>query len=64
MTISTDLAILNNISSSQVPKYFLNWQILVAMFNEFYNIPRALLLNGSPVSALVLKSNRSGLLMV
>ena len=29
-----------------------------------YNIPRACLLNRSPVPAMVLKSNRSGLLMV
>ena len=31
MTISTDLAI----SNSFVPKYWLHWQILVAIFNEF-----------------------------
>ena len=34
MTISTDLAISNSMSSL-VPKYWLNWQILVAIFNEF-----------------------------
>ena len=34
MTISTHLAILNSMSSF-VPKYWLNWQILVAIFNEF-----------------------------
>ena len=34
MTTSTDLAISNNMSSF-VPKYWLNWQILVAIFNEF-----------------------------
>ena len=33
-------------------------------FNYFYNIPRAWLLNRSPVPAMVLQSNRSGLLMV
>ena len=34
MTISTHLAISNNMSSF-VPKYWLNCQILVAIFNEF-----------------------------
>ena len=34
MTISTDLAILNSMSSF-VPKFWLNWQILVAICNEF-----------------------------
>ena len=34
MTISTDLAILDSISSF-VPKLWLNWQILLAIFNEF-----------------------------
>ena len=34
MTILTDLAISNSMSSF-VPKYWLNWQILVAIFNEF-----------------------------
>ena len=34
MTISTHLAISNSMSSF-VPKYWLNWQILVAIFNEF-----------------------------
>ena len=34
MTISTHLAISNNMSSF-VPKYWLNWKILVAVFNEF-----------------------------
>ena len=34
MTISTDLAISSSLSSF-VPKYWLNWQILVAIFNEF-----------------------------
>ena len=34
MTISTDLAILNCMSSF-VTKYWQNWQILVAMLNEF-----------------------------
>ena len=34
MTISTDLAILNNMSNF-VPKYSQNWQILVAICNEF-----------------------------
>ena len=34
MTISSDLAISNSMSS-YVPKYWLNWQILVAIFNEF-----------------------------
>ena len=33
MTISADLAISNSMSSS-VPKSWLNWQILVAIFNE------------------------------
>ena len=34
MTISTHLAISNSMPSF-VPKYWLNWQILVAVFNEF-----------------------------
>ena len=34
MTISTHLAILNSMLSF-VPKYWLNWQILVAILNEF-----------------------------
>ena len=34
MTISADLAISNSILSF-VPKYWLNWQILVAISNEF-----------------------------
>ena len=34
MTILTDLAISNSMSSF-VPKYWLNWQILVAICNEF-----------------------------
>ena len=34
MTILTDLAISNSMSSF-VPKYWLNWQILVAMSDEF-----------------------------
>ena len=34
MTISTDLAISNSMSSV-VPKYWLNWQILVAILMNF-----------------------------
>ena len=34
MTISTDLAISNSMSSF-VPKYRLNWQILVTILNKF-----------------------------
>ena len=34
MIISTDLPISKGMSSF-VPKYWLNWQILVAIFNEF-----------------------------
>ena len=36
MNISTDVAILNSISSF-VPKYWLMWQILVVIFDEFVN---------------------------
>ena len=40
-------------------------QIMLSYFLSVnYNIPRAWLLNRSPVPAMVLKSNRSGLLMV
>ena len=35
MTISTDLAIYNSMSSF-VSKYWLNWQMLVAIINEFH----------------------------
>ena len=35
MTISTHLAVSNSMSSF-VPKYWINWQILVAIFNEFH----------------------------
>ena len=35
MNISTEFAIANSMSSF-VPKYWLNWQILVAIFNEFH----------------------------
>ena len=35
MTIATDLAFLNSMSSF-VPKYCLNWQILVAVLNKFH----------------------------
>ena len=34
MTIFTDMAISNTMSTF-VPKYWLNWQILVAIFNQF-----------------------------
>ena len=34
MTTSTDLGIPNSMSRF-VPKHWLNWQILVAIFNEF-----------------------------
>ena len=34
MTISTDLA-LSNSMPSLVPKYWLNWKILVSIFNDF-----------------------------
>ena len=34
MTISTDFAIINSMLSF-VPKYWMNWQILVAILNEF-----------------------------
>ena len=39
-------------------------KIIVIVSKLFYNIPGACLLNRSPVPAMVLKSNRSGLLMV
>ena len=35
MTISTDLAISNSSMSRFVSKYWLNWQILVAISNKF-----------------------------